>query len=242
MRVWYAPVLHLTDLQFDYPAPAGAVDGFRLAVPSLAVRGGESVAVIGPSGCGKTTLLRLAAGIITPRAGRVMIDETDLSTLGESARRSLRLARIGVVFQDFRLLDHLDVEENILLPFRLGGLRLDPAARDRAAGLLDRLGIAHLRRRSITRLSHGERQRTAICRALVTEPSMVLADEPTGNLDPANKRVILEALLDAARARNAAVLAVTHDHDLLDAFDRVVDLGEGLQRTDGAGRVTEAPS
>ena len=91
-------------------------------------------------------------------------------------------------------------------------------------------------------MSHGERQRTAICRALVTEPSMVLADEPTGNLDPANKRIILEALLDAARARNAAVLAVTHDHDLLDAFDRVVDLGEGLQRTDGAGRVTEAPS
>ena len=140
----------------------------------------------------------------------------------------MRISTVGVVFQDFRLLEHLDVSENVLLPFRLGAGRLDRAARDRSGILLERLGIERLRRRSISLLSQGERQRVAICRALVTEPGLVLADEPTGNLDPANKRVILEALLAAARDRDAAVLTVTHDHDLLDAFDRVIDLGRDI--------------
>ena len=218
-------VLTLADIRFDRPAPRDGTRGFSLQVPRLDLAAGESVAIIGPSGCGKTTLLRLAAGIIRPTAGRVTLEDRDLADLGESARRALRLSRIGIVFQDFRLLPHLSVEENVLLPFRLGSLRLDATARTRARDLLDRLGIGDLARRSVERLSQGEQQRTAICRALATEPGLVLADEPTGNLDPANKRLILDALLDAARDRGAAVLAVTHDHDLLDAFDRVVDLG-----------------
>jgi putative ABC transport system ATP-binding protein len=218
-------VLTLADIRFDRPSPRDGTRGFSLRVPSFELDRGESVAIIGPSGCGKTTLLRLAAGIIAPSSGQVTLDGRDLGALGETARRSLRLARVGIVFQDFRLLPHLTVEENVLLPFRLGSLRLDAFARSRARDLLDRLGIGDLARRSVERLSQGEQQRTAICRALVTDPGLVLADEPTGNLDPANKRLILDALLDAARSRSAAVLAVTHDHDLLDAFDRVIDLG-----------------
>jgi ABC-type lipoprotein export system ATPase subunit len=218
-------VLTLADIRFERPAPRDGTRGFSLRLPTLDIAAGESVAIIGPSGCGKTTLLRLAAGIIEPTAGRVTLDGRSLHGLGEAARRSLRLARVGIVFQDFRLLPHLTVEENVLLPFRLGSLRLDASARSRARELLDRLGIGDLARRSVERLSQGEQQRTAICRALVTQPGLVLADEPTGNLDPANKRLILDALLDAARDRGAAVLAVTHDHDLLGAFDRVVDLG-----------------
>ena len=141
---------------------------------------------------------------------------------------------------DPHLLDHLDVMENVVLPFRLGAGRLDRTVRSRAEQLLERMGIDRLSRRSVPRLSQGERQRVAICRALVTEPGLVLADEPTGNLDPANKRVILDALLDAARDRNAAVLTVTHDHDLLDAFDRVVDLGRDIAPVvGGPGDATE---
>lgn len=230
MRFAKAPyrirVLALDDIRFDRPAPRDGTRGFGLRLERLSIERGESVAMIGPSGCGKTTLLQIAAGILEPSSGRVSLDGVDLGTLGEAGRRRHRLARIGIVFQDFRLLPHLSVEENVLLPFRLGDLRLDAEARARARQLLESLGIGDLARRPVERLSQGERQRTAICRALVTEPGLVLADEPTGNLDPSNKRVILDALLGAARDRNAAVLAVTHDHDLLDAFDRVVDLGE----------------
>ena len=133
---------------------------------------------------------------------------------------------MGFVFQEFRLLEYLDVFQNILLPFRLGSLQLDAAAKDCAKALAGQLGIGDLLRRKVQRLSHGERQRVAICRALVTRPAFLLADEPTGNLDPVNKRGILDALLNAARNQEAAVLAVTHDHELLPSFDRVIDLGK----------------
>ena len=218
-------MLRLEGIRFDYPAPRDGEAAFRLELPSLELSGGRSMAIIGPSGCGKTTLLRLASGILAPDTGEVELDGRRFDRLGADARRRIRLTRIGIVFQDFRLLDHLDVLGNVLLPFRLGAGDLNREARAYAMGLLERLGIGHLARRPVTRLSQGERQRTAICRALVTRPGLVLADEPTGNLDPRNKRVILDALLDAARDREAAVLAVTHDHDLLDAFDDVVDLG-----------------
>ncbi len=221
-------MLRLDQIRFDYPAPREGDVAFRLELGALSVERGESVAIIGPSGCGKTTLLRLASGILVPAAGTVELDGRDVGRLSEVERRGIRSRTIGTVFQDFRLLDHLDVWENVLLPFRLGAGRLDRTVRTRAERLLERMGIDRLGRRSVPRLSQGERQRVAICRALVTEPGLVLADEPTGNLDPANKRIILDALLDAARDRNAAVLTVTHDHDLLDAFDRVVDLGRGI--------------
>lgn len=217
-------MIDFSGVHFEYPGDA-ASRGFRLAVPDFTVARGEAVAVIGPSGCGKTTVLQLAAGIVLAGAGDVSLEGTSLGECSDAARRDLRLRRVGFVFQDFRLLDYLDVEQNILLPMRLGSLRLDQDARDRATTLAGELGIGELVRRPIDRLSHGERQRVAICRALVTQPACILADEPTGNLDPVNKRGILDALLHASRHRDAAVLAVTHDHDLLGSFDRVIDLG-----------------
>ena len=220
-------MLRVDGVRFDYPTAAGG-PAFSLQVPHLGLEAGRSVAIIGPSGCGRPTLLKLAAGILEPRSGEVEFDGHRLDRMAAEERRRLRLARIGVVFQDFRLLDHLDVLGNVLLPFRLGAGPLDAGARQTAEELMDRLGIAGLRRRPVARLSQGERQRAAICRALVTRPGLVLADEPTGNLDPANKRVILDELIEAARDREAAVLAVTHDHDLLDAFDDVVDLGHAV--------------
>ena len=219
-------MIEFSKVEFAYPSQAG-VPGFNLRLSSLKVERGEAVAVIGPSGCGKTTILRLAAGIEIPDTGEVHLEGVPLSRKSERARRDFRLRRVGFVFQEFRLLEHLDVFQNILLPYRLGALRLDSTGRDRAVELANQMGVGGYLKRRIDQLSHGERQRVAICRALVTRPACLLADEPTGNLDPANKKAILDALLEAAREHEAALLAVTHDHELLPAFDRIVDLGEG---------------
>ena len=217
-------MITFANVEFEYPARQGA-PGFNLTVPDFSVESGEAVAVIGPSGSGKTTILQLAAGIVTPDSGSVLLEERSLPERSERDRRALRLSRIGFVFQEFRLLDYLNVEGNILLPYRLGSLTVDAEVKSRVKKLAKDMGIEKLLKRPIQRLSHGERQRVAICRALVTRPACVLADEPTGNLDPANKLQILEALLNAVSTTGAALLTVTHDHELLQSFDRVIDLG-----------------
>jgi len=212
-------VVSLTDVAFRY-----AEGDFRLHVPSLSVRPGERVAVIGPSGSGKTTLLQLIAGISQPFSGEVRTLDQKLGALDDARRRDFRIRRLGLVFQEFELLDYLSVLDNIVLPFRVGrGLRPTDAARDRARTLARRVGIGDLLGRSPAKLSHGEKQRVAVCRALVTEPALVLADEPTGNLDPENKLRVLDILIECAAETGAAFIAVTHDHDLLDRFGRVID-------------------
>jgi ABC-type lipoprotein export system ATPase subunit len=205
-------------LRFAYPG------GFALSVPELSVAAGETVAVVGPSGSGKTTLLNLVSGIVPPQAGTITLDGTEVTALPDRARRRLRAARVGFVFQDFALVDYLTAEGNVLYPYRVGaGLRLDAAARARARDLLDAFGLGGKARRRPAELSQGERQRVAIARALVTRPAAILADEATGNLDPANKEAALDLLFAQTRGTGAALLCVTHDHALLPRFDRVVD-------------------
>ena len=185
---------------------------------------GEQVALVGPSGSGKTTLLHLVAGILTPDAGRVRVDGEDLASLEDAARRAFRVRRIGLVFQEFELLEYLSVLDNVLLPYRIHReLRLDAAARERACALAERLDIGDKLGRKPRSLSQGERQRAAVCRALVTGPPLLLADEPTGNLDPANKTRVLDTLFQLAAENGATILTVTHDHDLLPRFGRVID-------------------
>lgn len=197
---------------------------FRLHVPFLRVERGERVAVIGPSGSGKTTLLNLIAGIAVPARGRVAVGDVEVNVLGDADRRAFRLRSIGFVFQDFELLDYLSVLDNILHPYRIGrALKLDRGVRQRAHALAEEVGIADKLRRYPERLSQGEKQRVAICRALLPGPGLVLADEATGNLDPANKTRILDLLFERVEATEATLLAVTHDHELLPRFDRVVD-------------------
>ncbi len=208
------------DLDFSYPD-----GGFRLRVGELVIEAGVRTALIGPSGCGKTTLLNMLAGIALPAGGRVVIDGVEISSLTDAARRSLRVRRIGLVFQEFELLEHLSVVDNILLTFRLSpALQLGPAVRDRAKRLAHDVGIGDKIRRSVRRLSQGERQRVAVCRALLPEPSLLLCDEPTGNLDPANRRHVLDVLASYADRTGATLVSVTHDHELLARFDRIVDL------------------
>ena len=215
------PLLNVSDLEFAYPGTT-----FRLQVSALGVSAGEKVAVVGPSGSGKTTLLELIAGIRLPRAGRVVLDGIEMSALADGARRALRISRIGFVFQDFGLLEYLSVQDNIVHPYRISrALHLDGTVCERAARLAERVGLTEKLRRRPGHLSQGERQRVALCQAVLTEPRLVLADEATGNLDAETKWRALDLLLDAVDAHNSAHVAVTHDRELLTRFDRIVDLG-----------------
>jgi ABC-type lipoprotein export system ATPase subunit len=188
------------------------------------VAGREKVAVIGPSGSGKTTLLKLVAGICVPDAGMITVGDDRISTFNDARRRDFRITRIGFVFQDFELLDYLNVLDNILHPYRIThALKLDQSVRQRAIGLAGELGLDGKLNRQSTDLSQGEKQRAAICRALLPRPQIILADEATGNLDPENKRHIIDLLFRAVHLHEATLLAVTHDHELLARFDRIVD-------------------
>lgn len=207
------------DLVFSYPR-----GDFMLEIPSMAIASGEKVAVIGPSGSGKTTLLNLVAGIRTPQKGVVRVGGTPVNRLSDRQRREFRITSIGFVFQDFELLDYLNVQDNILHPYRItGSLTLDRHVKARAMSLAQDMGIGRLLGRMADDLSQGEKQRAAICRALLPRPRLILADEATGNLDPENKTRILDLLFQAVSDHGATLLAVTHDHELLKRFDRVVD-------------------
>ncbi len=215
-------MIDVRNLEFHYRGGE-----FSLQVPELSVVAGERVALIGPSGTGKTTLLNLMAGCLIPHAGSVSVDGTTLSSLPDARRRAYRICNIGLVFQEFELLEYLTVRDNILLPYRIShALHLDRDVRDRAADLAERVGIADKLGRTVDCLSQGERQRVAICRALLPNPPVLLADEPTGNLDPKNTDRVLAMLFDYVQAHSATLVSVTHEWHLLDRFSRTIDLGD----------------
>jgi len=218
-------LIRINDIDFRYPSGQ-----FYLTIPNLLITAGEKVAVIGPSGSGKTTLLNLVAGILTPGKGSVSIDNVKISSQNEKTRRDFRISNIGFIFQDFGLLDYLDVRDNILHPYRItGALKLSSDVRKRAHMFAEQMGIADKLNRHPTDLSQGERQRVAICRALLPGPKLILADEATGNLDPKNKVHILELLFENVDNHNATLLAVTHDQELLPHFDNVVNFNDFVQ-------------
>lgn len=218
-------MISIHDLQFAY-----ADGNFSLKIRELEFTSRKSVVIIGPSGSGKTTLLNLIAGILPVPAGRITIAETPVHMLNDAERRLFRLKNIGMVFQDFQLIDYLNVLENVLLPCRIHpSISLTKDLQRRAEDLLDSCGLKSLQRQSIMRLSHGERQRVAICRALLLSPRIILADEPTGNLDPVNSERIVRLLLDESVRANATLIMVTHDHSLLPHFEQVVPFSQFLE-------------
>jgi len=155
------------------------------------------------------------------------VDSAKVSELADAGRRDFRITNIGFVFQDFLLLDYLNVLDNILHPYRItGALKLEKEVRERAGVLAQEMAIGDKLKRNANDLSHGEKQRVAICRSLLPQPKLILADEATGNLDPVNKALILDLLFQSVEDHDATLLAVTHDYELLKRFDRVVDFQE----------------
>jgi putative ABC transport system ATP-binding protein len=213
-------MIEVRDITYAYPR-----GGFELQVPRLDVAERRRTALIGPSGCGKSTLVSLIAGLLVPQRGTVRVANRLISGESDAARRDFRLRQLGFVFQDFALLDYLSVLDNMLLPFSLSArLRRSREAARRAAELAGHLGLQGRLDARPTELSYGERQRVAIGRALIAEPKLIIADEPTGNLDPDTAERVLAVLLAGAAREDATLLMVTHQHSLLEHFDEVVDL------------------
>ena len=207
---------------------------------SLEVASGEFVALMGPSGSGKSTFLHLAAGLLVPDSGEIEVGGEMVSAMGDSAAARFRRRREGVVFQSFNLIESMSVEANIALPARLDHRRADAS---RVAELVSRLGLEGLEKRLPARLSGGERQRVAIARALYMKPEIVLADEPTGNLDLASARGICALLGELNASERTAILVVTHDPVVAAAASRVCFLRDGAVAAPGAtGHVPAAVS
>ncbi|BCY11482.1 ABC transporter ATP-binding protein [Actinoplanes sp. L3-i22] len=197
-----------------------------LAGADLAVHAGEIVSVMGPSGSGKSTLLHCAAGLTAPDAGLVTYAGQELAGLGDRRRSALRRREFGFVFQFGQLVPELTALQNVALPLRLDGVPRRAAER-RAAGLMDRLGLADKAGARPTELSGGQQQRTAVARALVTDPKVIFADEPTGALDSVAGEQVMDLLTGAARAAGAAVVLVTHDARVAAYADRGVVVRDG---------------
>ena len=184
----------------------------------------EAVAIVGVSGSGKSTLLGLLAGLDTPSAGRVLINEQDLGALDEDGRAALRGRMVGFVFQSFQLLPAMTALENVMLPMELAG---NLAAHDAAAAMLARVGLADRRHHYPKQLSGGEQQRVAIARAFVTRPALLLADEPTGNLDAATGAQVIDLMFELNQENGTTLLLVTHDEALSQRCHRVLRLAGG---------------
>lgn len=215
-------MIKIDHLRFRYPT-----SDFELAIESLEIERGEKVAIVGPSGSGKTTLLNLMAGISVPDSGQIQISSHDVGGLSDAQRRDFRISNIGMVFQQFELIEYLTSQDNILVPFFINStLEMSPEVCDRARVLAASMGMRDKLQRRPGKLSQGEQQRVAICRALVTEPKLILADEPTGNLDPANKMLILDILFEQAVNNGQTLVVVTHDMSLLQGFDRTIDFDQ----------------
>jgi putative ABC transport system ATP-binding protein len=193
---------------------------------SASIAGSERVAVLGPSGSGKSTLLNLVSGIDHPDAGRVKVGDTDIGALTERDRTLFRRRDVGFVFQFFNLLPTLTVQENLHLPLELAGL-LDRDGRARADELLESVGLAHRASSFPDRLSGGEQQRVALARALVHDPGLLLADEPTGNLDEDTGLLVMDLLDELVRSRGTTLVCVTHARALADRMDRILFVDHG---------------
>ena len=232
-----SPMVETRDLSRDYPMPAGVVHAVRDV--SVRIGRGELVALRGRSGSGKTTLLSMVGALDRPTRGTVSVDGELVSELPESQLVEFRRRKLGFIFQAFGLLPVLSAAENVEVPLRL--VRADPKERDRRVReLLDMVGLGARANHRPHELSGGEQQRVAIARALANRPDLLLADEPTGQLDSQTGRTIMAVLQELVRSAGVTAIVATHDTTLIDLADRVIDLHDG-EVVDGAKRPEMTP-
>jgi putative ABC transport system ATP-binding protein len=225
-----AEVLSAHGVSKQVSSPEGSLT--ILSDVSFVINAGESVAVVGPSGAGKSTLLALLAGLDLPTSGHVVLNGANLSDLDEDGRARVRAESVGFVFQSFHLVPSLNALENVMLPLELAGAA---DARSAALAIVDKVGLGDRWSHYPAQLSGGEKQRVAIARAFATEPAVLFADEPTGNLDSGTGNNIMELMFELNRSSSTTLILVTHDHSLAERCDRVLSLDAGRLVSDSKG-------
>jgi putative ABC transport system ATP-binding protein len=219
------PAAQLENVSKVYETAAARV--VALEQMSWQIGRGEAVALMGPSGCGKTTVLNLLGGMDRPTGGAIWVDGNNVATMSERQLEHYRLRKVGFVFQFFNLIPSLSAIENLELPMLIAGLPEDQR-RSRAEALLETVGLRQKGYKRPEELSGGEQQRVAVCLALVNDPPIILADEPTGNLDSANSKIIAGILIDLAKHEGKTVVVASHDPKVVEAFPRVFHMRDGI--------------
>lgn len=217
-----APVIMLDEARLALSSAEGMVEILRGI--SLSIEAGETVGVLGPSGAGKTSLLMIMAGLESLTGGSISLAENDITRMGEDALAALRRDQVGIVFQAFRLIPSMTALQNVAVPMELAGRR---DADEMAATALEAVGLGHRKTHLPDQMSGGEQQRVAIARAIATRPRILLADEPTGNLDSGTSEKVIATLFEATKSAGAALVLVTHDADLAERCERVLTIEDG---------------
>ena len=229
-------MISISELAFCYRGRGPKLSLFGMRVAEFAVAVGACTALVGPSGSGKTSLLGLIAGTLRADSGTIRVNDQTITGFSDGELGRYRIRNVGQVFQAFELLAYLTVTENILLPWYISGDGQKAVIKKRAEDLLLGVGLESKRNVMPGELSQGEQQRVAVCRAMLNNPPVLLADEPTGNLDQENKQNVVDLLVEQARHNNSTLLMVTHDESLLDKFDYVLDMRGVAQAFDAKNR------
>jgi putative ABC transport system ATP-binding protein len=226
-------MINISELSFSYRGRgSNLASSFGMRVDKFTVPLGASTALVGPSGSGKTTLLGLIAGTLRAASGNIIVNDQAITDFSDNELGQYRIRSVGQVFQAFELLGYLTVIENVMLPWYIAGSGVKADIRKRAADLLLDVGLESKLSSMPDELSQGEQQRVAVCRAMLNNPPVLLADEPTGNLDQDNKQNVVDLLVEQAKRNNSTLLMVTHDESLLNKFDSVLDMRNVAQPLD----------
>ncbi|MEC9041900.1 MAG: ABC transporter ATP-binding protein [Verrucomicrobiota bacterium] len=215
-------ILQIRDLHFQYPA-----SDFKIEISDIKITQGSKIAISGKSGSGKTTLIHLISGILRPQSGEILFYDKSITDMNDKEIRKHRISNIGFIFQEFELLEYLNVMDNLVLPYKINkSLVLDAEIKDKAKEIANRIGIGNKLDQHPKQLSGGERQRLAIARALITSPPLIIADEPTGNLDEKTSNIVMDEITDQVSYTNSTLIMISHNNELISSFDEIIDIQE----------------
>ena len=215
-------ILQIRDLHFQYPA-----SDFKIEISDIKITQGSKIAISGKSGSGKTTLIHLISGILKPQSGEILFYDKSITDMNDKEIRKHRISNIGFIFQEFELLEYLNVMDNLVLPYKINkSLVLDAEIEDKAKEIANRIGIGNKLDQHPKQLSGGERQRLAIARALITSPPLIIADEPTGNLDEKTSNIVMDEITDQVSYTNSTLIMISHNNELISSFDEIIDIQE----------------